>query len=569
MQTTPPNSEQNTASPNPHGDTNAFARLASLPATADKNTLISTIDGACMAVLSELSNHESGDLSGDLLLKVQTSLNFLEQCLIFKDDEFTTFAKGRANELQAGLANCLERIKVKDKPTATIDPSPKQTEKQDTPVEVEAPIPASDVATEAKTEQPVEEEKLDPHHFPYDREEKILIDYAFKKICNRLAFMRGDSYKAENSEPVLVSGIHEDGVSPFFLLSPDFPEILEPAFNDLIHEKRDLLSRRVYVHTNKNDSDEDVRTLFEETHYRDIDGIISLGFDAWAGEIAKAGIAGLPQEKKLIGPKKEEETGGIGSSLKKVFSFGSKEKKVKAKKDRIVEDTTAIRIHKEWQSFENKHVFSLSQHFSYSLISYAIQLNEKQFETEYECICQIVNQQDTPDVGPVVTNLSRLYKFYDNIFFDLVILVLFQRKNKFDVNMLQAACMSQNFVVDRLPLCMDELRRRPMEHAKHILAILKDETENHSLKQAITDYFHVHETIHSSKVGKRIQASENLMKRQADKLDENPKKVIEEILHTLGDVNELKAQQEENGTFLGEEILDTIADGIDRAVAHL
>lgn len=407
--------------------------------------------------------------------------------------------------------------------------------------------------------------------FLYEREEKILIDYAYKRLCARLAFLRGDSIVVEKGKAVEVSGIHEDGVAPLFLLSPRFPEILRQPFVELIREKRDLLSRRVYNHTDSSDSDEEVLRLYREDRYRDIDGIVGLAFDDWAGEIARAGIAGLPQEIKVLGAKKRDESsGGLGSSLKKVFAFGKKEKKESVKGKTQEKETTPIRIHKEWQRLESQGVFNLSQHFSFGLLSYALQLSEKQFETEYECISQIVNQQDEPDVGPVVTNLSRLYKFYDNIFFDLVIVVLFQRKNKFDINMLQAACMSQNFVVDRLPLTMDELRRRPMEHAKYVLSCLNDTTLSpEKLKSALKDYFFVHETVHASKVGKRIQASENLLKRQGDKLKGAAKQIVEEVLTILGEIKNLKKEQEEEGVFLGEEIETTIDEGIERALLFI
>ncbi len=570
MQTTPPNDER--IGVQSEGNA-AFARLASLPPGTDKNTLISTIDSAVNVVVSELTNHEKGELPADLLLKVQTSLTFLEQCLAFKDEEFTSFAKKRANEVQSALSNTLTRITQKAKKPA---PEPKAEPVKEEPEkpEIEQPKePEVKSAPEAPSqEEPEEDVPFDPKAFPYPREEKILIDYAFDRLSKRLAFLRGDSFKAEKGEPVLVSGIHEDGVAPFFLICPEFPKILHPAFVDLIQEKRDLLSRRIYIHTNKEDSEEEVRTLYAETYHRDIDGILALAFDDWSGEVARAGIAGagLPQEIKVLGPKKKEEDseGGIGSSLKKVFSFGGKKDKKKSTKSKAADipDTPPIRVHKEWQSLENKGVFSLSQHFSYSMISYAIQLNENQFDTEYECIAQIVNQQEEPDVGPVITNLSRLYKFYDNIFFDLVILVLYQRKNAFDINMLQAACMSQNFVVDRLPLTMDELRRRPLEHAKHIIACLKEGEDKDTLKQALVDYFHVHETIHASKVGKRIQASENLLKRQADKMEGASQNVLKEVLNIFSDINNFKTQQEEEGTFLGEEILECISDGIDRAL---
>ncbi|MDV7340780.1 hypothetical protein RYZ26_14335 [Terasakiella sp. A23] len=575
MQTTPPNDDMIGA---PSEDSTAFARLASLPPGTDKNTLISTIDSAVNVVVSELTNHEKGELPGDLLLKVQTSLTFLEQCLAFKDEEFTSFAKKRANEVQMALSNTLARITEKAKkpePAPEPEPAPVAEEPAQAEIESEAAPKPDPAPAAAKEEEPEEEEPFDPKAFPYPREEKILVEYAFERLSKRLAFLRGDHFKADRGEPVLVSGIHEDGVPPFFLISPDFPKILEPAFKELIEEKRDLLSRRIYIHTDKDDSDEEVRTLYAETYHRDIDGILALAFDDWSGEVARAGIAGagLPQEIKVLGPKKKEEeaSGGIGSSLKKVFSFGGKKDKKKTTKTKVanVPDRTPIRVHKEWQALENKGVFSLSQHFSYSMISYAIQLNEKQFDTEYECIAQIVNQQEEPDVGPVITNLSRLYKFYDNIFFDLVILVLFQRKNAFDINMLQAACMSQNFVVDRLPLTMDELRRRPMEHAKRIIATLKDGEDKDTVKQALVDYFHVHETIHASKVGKRIQASENLIKRQAEKMDGPTQNVLKEVLNIFNDINNFKAQQEEEGVFLGEEILECVSDGIDRAILFL
>ncbi len=548
---------------------NAFARLVSLPPGTDKNTLMKTIDEAVTFVLSQLSNHEKGTLPADLLVQVQTSLKFLEQCLSFKDAEFSSFAKRRANELQTALENTFARIEAAKRQST--EPEKVQAEPTPPPQEEAKPVPEPETRLEDDSEL---EEKFDPKAFPYPREEKILIDYAYEKLCKRLSFLRGDTVAVENGEGVMVSGIHEDGVPPFFLIAPTFPEILRPAFEDLLREKRDLLSRRIYIHTHKDDSEEDIRTLYAETYYRDIDGIVALAFDDWSGEVARAGIegAGLPQEIRVVGPKKkDEDEGGIGSSLKKVFSFGGKKQTKTKQKTKTVDvpDTSPIRIHKEWKALEAKGVFNLSQHFSYSMISYAIQLNEKQFETEYECIAQIVNQQDSPDVGPVITNLSRLYKFYDNIFFDLVILVLFQRKNKFDINMLQAACMSQNFVVDRLPLTMDELRRRPMEHAKRILATLKDTNEIDEIKQSLKDYFHVHETIHASKVGKRIQASENLLKRQAEKLDGKAKQVLDEVLQIFREINNLKAQQEEESTFLGEEILEAIAEGIDRAMLYL
>jgi len=525
---------------------NAFARLASLAPGTDKKILIETIDDAVTLILSELAAHQEGKLSSDLLFKVQTSLAFLEQCLSFDDEEFTSFAKKRANQLQAVLTTTLMRI-----------------EQTKTAPKIDKPAP------KIKEEKPSIEGSV-PKGFLYEREERILIDYAFTQLSNRLAFLRDDKIVVDDQKQVLKSGILDDGVPPFFILSPAFPDIMRPAFEDLIKEKRDLLGRRVYIHTNKDDDDETIRTLYEEDHARDISGILALGFDSWAGELTKAGIAGLPQEVKTIGPKAVEKENGIGSSLMKVFSFGKKDKKtVKKSKIIVQEDTTPIRIHKEWEKLERSGVFNLSQHFSYRLLSYIMAINEKQFETECECIRQIVDQQETPDVGPVVTNLSRLYKFYDNIFFDLVILILFHRHNKFDINMLQAACMSQNFVVDRLPLTMDELRRRPLEHAKHVLATLKEGSDKKTVKKSLEAYMYVHETIHASKVGKRIAASENLLKRQIDKLSDPQKKVIQGLLDILIEVNTLKARQEDEGSYLGDEILDAIATGIDQAVAHL
>lgn len=544
---------------------NAFARLASLPPGTDKKTLMQTIDSAVIIVLSELSSHEKGNLAVDLLFKVQTSLTFLEQCLSFHDEEFTAFSKKRANELQTALTNTLMRIEQAKATQKTKEPQKAKPSTSSAP----APEPIPEISKKPAP-APKPNEVPNPTGFIYVREEKILIEYAFKKLCDRLAFLRDDQIKVVNQTQIIESGIFEDGIPPFFILSPQFPDIMRKPFEDLIKEKRDLLGRRVYIHTNKDDDDQTILALYEENHERDISGILALGFDAWAGELTKAGIAGLPQEKRTIGPKAADKDSGIGSSLKKVFSFGKKEKKeTKKAKITVAEDTTPIRIHKEWEKLEMRGVFSLSQHFSYSLLSYIMSINEKQFETECECIRQIVDQQETPDVGPVVTNLGRLYKFYDNIFFDLVILMLFHRKNKFDINMLQAACMSQNFVVDRLPLTMDELRRRPLEHAKHILAVLKEGGDKNSVKTALESYMYVHETIHASKVGKRIAASENLLKRQVEKLEEREKKVVQGVLEIFVEVNTLKARQEEDGVFLGEEILEAIANGIDQAVAHL
>jgi len=543
----------------------AFAELVSMPADTDKQTLIATIDRAVMEVVTELGNHDRGDLPQDTLIKVQTSLTFLERCLAFKDHEFSGFARKRASELENALANTLKRVQEsKRRQEPEVEPSP----------ELQTPAPAPQVKEEATSDVALEEEPQESGKktFPYEREEKLLIDYAFDRICKRLAFLRGDMAVTENGKAQIVSGIKEDGVPPLFLLSPQFPDILRQAFVDLIVEKRDLISRRVYMHTHREDSDEEVLKLYSEERYRDIDGIVGLAFDDWAGEIARAGIAGLPQEKKVLGGKKQQESsGGFGSSLKKVFSLGGKsEKKTKKLEKSTKPDSNPVRIHKEWQELERKGVFNLSQHFSYGLLSYALQLSESQFNTEYECICQIVNQQEEPDVGPVITNLSRLYKFYDNIFFDLVILVLFQRKNKFDINMLQAACMSQNFVIDRLPLTMDELRRRPLEHAKHVLRCLREETINPDrVKAALHDYFYVHETVHASKVGKRIQASENHLKRQGAKLKTGVQGVIEEIEHIFSEIANLKHEQEEEGVFLGEEIQTAIDEGIDRALLRL
>lgn len=580
MHTSPPNGTSNAQTAAKDSDKNAFARLVSLPPGTDKNTLIQTIDGAVSLVLTNLSAHKKGPLPADLLLKVQTSLVFLEQCLSFDDEEFIAFAKKRANELQAGLTDCLMRIEAAKKPKATADAGEEKTADQNKPeikaeaatvakveVEVEADTPAS---PEAKTEEVEEEAPVSPTGFIYVREEKLLIEYAYKKFAALLTFLRDDQITVVNQEQVMQSGITDDGVAPFFILSPEFPEIIRQPFKDMIKDKRDLLGRRVYIHANKDDDDAAILALYEESHARDINGILALGFDSWAGELSKAGIAGLPQEQKTAKPKAAEKEEGIGSSLKKVFSFGKKSKKApKAAKVVIAEDTNPIRIHKEWEALERKGTINLSQHFSYSLLSYIMNMSQKQFETECECIRQIVDQQENPDVGPVVTNLSRLYKFYDNIFFDLVIVVLFHRKNKFDINMLQAACMSQNFVVDRLPLTMDELRRRPLDHAKNVVAVLKEGADKKAVKKSIETYMYVHETIHASKVGKRIAASENLLKRQVEKCENPSQKVLKGILQIFDEITALKTQQEEEGTFLGEEILEAITLGIDQAVADL
>lgn len=534
-----------------------FADLANLPAGTDKKTLISTIDSAVTLVVSELANHEKGDLPADLLFRVQTSLSFLEQCLAFKDPVFSAFAKKRALELQSALGNTIKRLEDASRPQKTTPP-PAQKKAETAPQAKAAPA-------DPVTPTPASCD------FIYLREEAVLLEYAFKRLSDRLAFLRGDQVKVINQKAVTHSGIHEDGVPPFFLLAPGFPAILREALEALIREKRSLLSRRIYIHTTPEDSEDDVLALYRDSYHRDIDGIIALAFDDWSGEIAKADIkgAGLPPEKQVLTASKKEKKNSIGSSLKKVLSFRHRDKKKTAKAPETTSTSLALRVHKEWQTHEAKGVFNLSQHFSFSVISYVIQLSEAQFQTEYECIAQIVDQQDEPDVGPVISNLSRLYKFYDNIFFDLVILTLFQRKNAFDINMLQAACMSQNFVVDRLPLTMDELRRRPMEHAKHILRTLKNKADAASVKQALIDYFHVHQTIHASKVGKRLQASENLLKRRAENAIGAERKVLKEILGILSEVASLKARQESSGVFLGDEILDTISIGVERAIAHL
>ncbi|WP_417841967.1 hypothetical protein [Terasakiella sp.] len=560
---TPPKEGSSGTDSAPVGGVNAFAQLMNLGPNTDKVTLMAVIDNAVTQILSELANHEAGDLTPDILVKVQTALSFLEKCLAFKDQEFSAFARKRAGELENALANTIKRIQAAGRKPINVETS--------TAAQTSPSVSEPEKSEPASAQQEDEPAPAVKKGFLYEREEKILIDYAYKRLCARLAFLRGDSIVVEKGKAVEVSGIHEDGVAPLFLLSPRFPEILRQPFVELIREKRDLLSRRVYNHTDSSDSDEEVLRLYREDRYRDIDGIVGLAFDDWAGEIARAGIAGLPQEIKVLGAKKRDESsGGLGSSLKKVFAFGKKEKKESVKGKTQEKETTPIRIHKEWQRLESQGVFNLSQHFSFGLLSYALQLSEKQFETEYECISQIVNQQDEPDVGPVVTNLSRLYKFYDNIFFDLVIVVLFQRKNKFDINMLQAACMSQNFVVDRLPLTMDELRRRPMEHAKYVLSCLNDTTLSpEKLKSALKDYFFVHETVHASKVGKRIQASENLLKRQGDKLKGAAKQIVEEVLTILGEIKNLKKEQEEEGVFLGEEIQTTIDEGIERALLFI
>ncbi|WP_417822105.1 hypothetical protein [Terasakiella sp.] len=560
---TPPKEGLSGTDSAPVGGVNAFAQLMNLGPNTDKVTLMAVIDNAVTQILSELANHEAGDLTPDILVKVQTALSFLEKCLAFKDQEFSAFARKRAGELENALANTIKRIQAAGRKPINVETS--------TAAQTSPSVSEPEKSEPASAQQEDEPAPAVKKGFLYEREEKILIDYAYKRLCARLAFLRGDSIVVEKGKAVEVSGIHEDGVAPLFLLSPRFPEILRQPFVELIREKRDLLSRRVYNHTDSSDSDEEVLRLYREDRYRDIDGIVGLAFDDWAGEIARAGIAGLPQEIKVLGAKKRDESsGGLGSSLKKVFAFGKKEKKESVKGKTPEKETTPIRIHKEWQRLESQGVFNLSQHFSFGLLSYALQLSEKQFETEYECISQIVNQQDEPDVGPVVTNLSRLYKFYDNIFFDLVIVVLFQRKNKFDINMLQAACMSQNFVVDRLPLTMDELRRRPMEHAKYVLSCLNDTTLSpEKLKSALKDYFFVHETVHASKVGKRIQASENLLKRQGDKLKGAAKQIVEEVLTILGEIKNLKKEQEEEGVFLGEEIQTTIDEGIERALLFI
>ncbi|WP_417798445.1 hypothetical protein [Terasakiella pusilla] len=552
MQATPPKNNPTGTAP----DSNpAFADLVNLPTGTDKDTLILTIDSAVTLVVSELTNHTKGELPAPLLVRVQTALAFLEQCLAFKDQEFTAFAKKRALELQSALGNTIKRLEgTQSGPKA--GPTP-------------APLPPPGPPPAAPAPQVAPSQSTD---FPYLREEAILRDYAFKRLSARLAFLRGDHVKVINQKAVTLSGINCDGVPVFFLLSPDFPPILYGAVDALLHEKRDLLSRRIYIHTTPDESDDDILTLYRETYHRDIDGIIALAFDDWSGEIAKADIKGtsLPQEKRLITGGKKEEKSGIGSSLKKVFSFKDKNtQKTPPLTTTKTPNSLALRIHKEWLALEAKGVFNLSQHFSFSVLSYVIQLSEKQFQTEYDCIVQIVDQQEEPDVGPVIANLSRLYKFYDNIFFDLVILTLFQRKNAFDINMLQAACMSQNFVVERLPLTMDELRRRPMEHAKLILRTLADQADKDTVKRAISDYFHVHHTIHASKVGKRLQASENLLKRRAEKAIGSELKILKEILGILSEVASLKARQESDGVFLGEEILDTITIGVQRAMSHL
>lgn len=538
--------------------TTALGGLQGVSDDMDKSALMSTIDMSVDGVVNDLGNLDSGPLPADLILKVKSSLDFLEQCLVFKDQEFTAFAKKRANELQTVLTRTIVRLEEQEKATEEEGEDAASTVSENEEI----------IVQEAEVEDEV---ALDPSAFPYEREEKILTDFSFGRLSKRLSFMRGDHYRAVRGKPVLESGIHVDGIPVFYLLCPEIDTHLRPAFETLILEKRDLLSRRIYIHTHKDDTPEQVRELYEKEYARDIDGIVALAFEDWAGDIAKRGISGLPKEMTVIGRKKEEDGNSIGASLKKVFSFGGASKKEKTRqKAAPVEETTPVRIHKEWQKLEAEGAFYLTQHFSFSLFAYVLRMSEKQFNTEYECICQIVDQQDEPDVGPVVTNLSRLYKFYDNIFFDLVILTLFCRANKFDINMLQAACMSQNFVVDRLPLTMDELRRRPMAHAKHLVAQLEEAVPDpEEVRTALQGYFHVHETIHANKVGKRLQASQNLLTRHADKASGKAKEAFDEVRHLFGEIANLKARQEEDGTFLGEEILTTIDESIERIVMNL
>lgn len=535
------------------------APIPTLPEGADRAILIQTIDAAIDKVLEGLSAHQSGELPADLLSQVQSALVFLDQCLAFKDLEFTSFARQKAAILEEAVLQATQRgaPKAPKKQETPPQKKPKAAVKAEAPPSKPAPAPQS---------QAIEEETATGFH--YEREEKILFQVAFDTLKAKLAFVRGDTVEVLRGKAVHKSIIIKDGIATFFLLNPDFPKIIQPAFQSLIEEKRDLLTRRVYVHTDSDDSDEAIRQYFQETALKDIIGIIALGFDGWSRDIAQHGIIGLPSEKRVIGAKKTETPSkGIGASLKKVFGLNSKDKPKQAP-TAPKNDTTAMKVHRHWKDLENKHQLYLSQHFSFDLIGFVMQIHEGQFTTEFTRIEQIVNQQDTPDVGPVVTNLTQLYKFHDNIFFDFVILALFYRRNKFDINMLQAACMSQNFVVERLPLCMDELRRRPMEHAKHIVRCLNSYSDTKTLKAALTDYFNVHETIHASKVGKRIQASENYLKRHGEQLDPKGRKVItacEEILHEIG---VLKARQETDGVYLGEEIQETIESHINKIITQ-
>lgn len=540
------------------------APIPTLPEGADRTILIQTIDAAIDKVLEGLNAHQSGELPADLLSQVQSALVFLDQCLAFKDLEFTGFARQKAAILEETVLKATQRGAPKS-PQKVSPPEDQKTDRPAATVKAKTPTPKR-----AMPPQPQSQGTEAPpvSDFPYEREEKILFQVAFDTLKAKLAFVRGDTVEVIRGKAHHKSIIMKDGLATFFLLHPDFPKIIQPAFESLIEEKRDLLTRRVYVHTDSDDSDEVIRQYFQETALKDIISIIALGFDGWSRDIAQHGIVGLPNKKRVIGAKKTETPSkGIGASLKKVFGLKSKDKP-KPVANAPTNDTTAMKVHRHWKDLENKHQLYLSQHFSFDLIGFVMQIHEGQFTTEFTRIEQIVNQQDTPDVGPVVTNLTQLYKFHDNIFFDFVILALFYRRNKFDINMLQAACMSQNFVVERLPLCMDELRRRPMEHAKHIVRCLSSYSDMKTLKAALSDYFNVHETIHASKVGKRIQASENYLKRHGEQLDPKGRKVItacEELLHEIG---VLKARQESEGVYLGEEIQETIESHINKIITQ-
>jgi len=514
-----------------------------IPVGTDKQTMMSTIDGSINEVLKRIAHHKEGPLPQELLSKVQGSLLFLDKCRRFKDSEFRLFAREKATSVEKALKRAQVRIDRK---------SPQAKEA---------------LISSAPTDEG--EEKAPQMAFDYEREEEILIKIAGAAYEKKLAFLRGDKIEVLNRKAVTVSMIHEDGVAPFFLFSPEFPNVLKQAIEILAKEKRALLTRRVYQHTHAEQSDADVKRYFENEGFKDIIGIIALGFEDWSGEIVTQGIAGLPSEKKVIGAKKQDDSAkGFGAQLKSLFGLGAKKEQDDQPRPHKTKESNATKTHRAWQGLERRNVMYLSQHFSFSLLAYIMRLSESQFTTEFDCIDQIVNQQDTSDVGPVVSNLSRLYKFYDNIFFDLVILTLFHRKNKFDINMLQAACMAQNFVVNRLPLTMDELRRRPLDHAKHIIRCLRDGAESSTLKRALADYFYVHETIHASKVGKRIQASENYLDRQSQKMDRHARRVIEGCQMILRDIAALKQREKTEGSFLAEEIQEAIEGGLHRIISE-
>lgn len=96
---------------------NILSTIASVPPDADKGTLVAAIDQTVDSVIAGMDSLEGEAPPPDLLKAAQVTIGFLQACGELGDDEFRSFIKTRAGELQEEFLAAAGGGEKAEKPT--------------------------------------------------------------------------------------------------------------------------------------------------------------------------------------------------------------------------------------------------------------------------------------------------------------------------------------------------------------------------------------------------------------------------------------------------------------------